>query len=591
MDARCTRSAIPGLAPGRGPADRTHLDRRRRVRFLAERTERIVVVYHNITPPEYFRRTTRSSRACSSRARGPRRPPGPHPLAIAVSEYNAEELDDAGYPDVRVVPLVVDPYRLRSVAADPTEDRGSRPRPGPVVLFVGQVLPHKRHELLLEAFHVLITQLLPEASLVLAGPARLPAYEQTLRRLRRELGLANVGFTGSISPEELVAYYRGAAAFVTASDHEGLCIPVLEAMAFDLPVVARAPRRSPRRSATPGILLPAESDPLLLAEAMAAVIGSAELGDELGRAAGAARRTSTPTTPAPRSSTPCSRWPDRAALLFVVQRYGAEVLGGAERATPRLRDPYGGTRPPRRGRHQSGHQLRRLGRRLPGGYERDERGRRAPLPGAGAAGPSLLRPAARPRRWGRPHPAYLVQRIWMRMQGPDLPELPGWLREHASRFDVVIFFTYLYPPTAVGLDAVAGVVPTVLHPLAHDEPPLRLALFDPIFRLADAFAFLTEEEETLVERRFGLHRPSTSPASASTSRRPTAGPRRRRLPERPSASATVRTCCTSDGSTRARARSSSPTLCRVRDRQRRPGTPARAPRRAVSELSRRPESS
>ena len=111
--------------------------------------------------------------------------------------------------------------------------------------------------------------------------------------------------------------------------------------------------------------------------------------------------------------------------------------------------------------------------------------------------------------WGRPQPAYHVQRIWNRMQGPDLPELPGWLRDHAARFDTVIFFTYLYPHTAAGLDAVAGVVPTVLHPLAHDEPPFALAVFDPIFRLADAFAFLTEEEETLVERRFGLARPST----------------------------------------------------------------------------------
>ena len=114
-----------------------------------------------------------------------------------MSEYNAQELRDAGYRNVRVVPLVVDPFRLRGVTPDPATVAWMDRRRGPTILFVGQVLPHKRHELLLEAFHVLSTELIPEASLVIAGPMRLPAYEQALRQLRRELGLANVRFTGS----------------------------------------------------------------------------------------------------------------------------------------------------------------------------------------------------------------------------------------------------------------------------------------------------------------------------------------------------------------------------------------------------------
>lgn len=195
-------------------------------------------------------------------------------------------------------------------------------------------------------------------------------------------------------------------------------------------------------------------------------------------------------------------------LLFAVQRYGAEVLGGAERA---CRD-YA-TRMAARG-----HDVEVVTSRAtsyvdwadvyPEGDEQD---------GAVTVHRFSVR-APRDHRffgplhervvWGRPQPAYHVQRVWNRMQGPDLPALPEWLREHAARFDVVIFFTYLYPHTADGLAAVTGLVPTVLHPLAHDEPPFALAVFDSVFQLADAFAFLTEEEQTLVEHRFGLQRAS-----------------------------------------------------------------------------------
>jgi glycosyltransferase involved in cell wall biosynthesis len=95
-----------------------------------------------------------------------------------------------------------------------------------------------------------------------------------------------------------------------------------------------------------------------------------------------------------------------------------------------------------------------------------------------------------------------VQREWMRMQGPHTPELMRWLEHNAQRFDTVIFFTYLYWTTWAGLDAAGGIVPTVLHPTVHDEPPLRLSIFDSIFRSPDAFALSTPEEIDLIQRRF-----------------------------------------------------------------------------------------
>jgi glycosyltransferase involved in cell wall biosynthesis len=106
-------------------------------------------------------------------------------------------------------------------------------------------------------------------------------------------------------------------------------------------------------------------------------------------------------------------------------------------------------------------------------------------------------------------PSLHLQREWVRMQGPELPELPGWLTEKASSFDVVIFFTYLYYTTWKGLPVASAFAPTILHPTAHDEPPLYLPLFDSTFWAASAFAFSTEEEANLVRRRFRIRSPSS----------------------------------------------------------------------------------
>ena len=103
---------------------------------------------------------------------------------------------------------------------------------------------------------------------------------------------------------------------------------------------------------------------------------------------------------------------------------------------------------------------------------------------------------------GRGARPLFAQREWMRLQGPHAPEMPNWLRRNAQRFDCVICFTYLYWPTFAALDACKGIVPVVLHPTVHDEPPLRLSIFDEVFHNPDAFALSTPEEIELIRRRF-----------------------------------------------------------------------------------------
>jgi len=97
--------------------------------------------------------------------------------------------------------------------------------------------------------------------------------------------------------------------------------------------------------------------------------------------------------------------------------------------------------------------------------------------------------------------------LWLRRQGPYLPQLVESLEERSSDLDAVLFFTYLYYPTVEGLGVAAD--RSILVPTAHDEPPLRFGIYADVFSLPVAFAFLTRPEEELVRSRFDLgDRPS-----------------------------------------------------------------------------------
>ncbi len=196
-------------------------------------------------------------------------------------------------------------------------------------------------------------------------------------------------------------------------------------------------------------------------------------------------------------------------LLYVVQRYGREVAGGAE-----LHCRQFATRLAARGHQVSvvttcaRSYLDWANEYPPGAAELDGVAVHR-LPTARRRDLRLFGPLNGRVVWGKKPVALHLQREWMRSQGPDVPALGPWLDEHAPSYDVVVFFTYLYATTFEGLPHVAGRTATVLHPTAHDEPTLSLPLFDATFRLPDAFAFSTEEERELVQRRFRVQQPSS----------------------------------------------------------------------------------
>jgi glycosyltransferase involved in cell wall biosynthesis len=206
---------------------------------LAKLPARKVLVYHNVTPPEFF---SGINPHAALHAQLGRTQLGTLAeaveLGVGVSDYNRRELEAAGFTRTAVVPLLVD-WRAYDVAGDPAVlAQGAAVRTK--LLFVGRISPHKRQDDLIRLLAYYRACIDPEAQLILVGSYRdQPQYHGRLRALAEELGVIQaVTFAGSVSLAALVAYYRSATAFLSLSEHEGFGVPLLEAMRFDLPVLA-----------------------------------------------------------------------------------------------------------------------------------------------------------------------------------------------------------------------------------------------------------------------------------------------------------------------------------------------------------------
>jgi glycosyltransferase involved in cell wall biosynthesis len=151
----------------------------------------------------------------------------------------------------------------------------------PFVLFVGQLAPHKRPELLIDAMHVARTYHAFPAFLLLVGPHRFKSYANSVIRHVRELNLPTAHIVGGVPDANLAAMFRRARAMVTVSEHEGFCVPLVEAMSFGLPIVATANAAIPEVVGDGGLLLPPTAGPTLVAEALMRVVDDADLRRDL----------------------------------------------------------------------------------------------------------------------------------------------------------------------------------------------------------------------------------------------------------------------------------------------------------------------
>ena len=231
----------------------------------------IALDYHNITDAKFFWRW--EPRAAATMLEGRRQLADIAPnvrFALADSRFNEQELIDLGCKHTAVAPILVDfaDYDSTPDATVLARRRRARQTGGTDWLSVGRIAPNKcQHDIML-AFAAFRRIHDPSARLTLIGGQSAGEYWRALHRLTTDLEIADaVTFTDVVTHAELVACYRTADVYVCLSEHEGFNVPVIEAMHFDVPIVAFAAAAVPDTVGEGGLLL-TDKDPVIVATAV-----------------------------------------------------------------------------------------------------------------------------------------------------------------------------------------------------------------------------------------------------------------------------------------------------------------------------------
>jgi L-malate glycosyltransferase len=207
-------------------------------RLVYHAPDRLVSIYHNITPAHWFLGFHPHLAGLCHHGRRELEAFAPRTeLALGDSEFNRQELEQAGYARTGVLPIVLD----WSVYDRP---------PSPVVrrlyqdgrtniLFVGRIIPNKRIDDLIRVFAVYQRYVDARSRLLLVGDHRgHERYHDGLQDMVRRFDLDEVVLAGHVDDDDLLAYYSVADLFLCLSEHEGFCVPLVEAMNAGLPVMA-----------------------------------------------------------------------------------------------------------------------------------------------------------------------------------------------------------------------------------------------------------------------------------------------------------------------------------------------------------------
>ena len=213
-----------------------------------------LLIYHNITPPQFFAYTDPILAGALRRGRQQLEMLRPRTLlGLGDSGFNERELIDLGYEHTGVLPIVLDEEQLRAPTDPALATACDAARP--LVLFVGRLAPNKRQEDLIKLLYCL-RRVAPTARLALVGNPAFAEYVAWQRALAAELGLdeSAILFAGHVTHEEMLTYYRCADVYVSMSEHEGFGKPLIESMYCGLPVVAYASTAVPDTLGDAGIL-------------------------------------------------------------------------------------------------------------------------------------------------------------------------------------------------------------------------------------------------------------------------------------------------------------------------------------------------
>ena len=203
-----------------------------------------VLQYHNVTPAHFFAGYDADIYRLAMLGRDDLRSlVGQTDMALGDSEYNRQELESLGFTNTGVFPIAVDTKRITDAPRRPALEDVLAEEGWLNFLFVGRIVPNKKiedHIKLAEHYKRYVDE---QYRFIFVGKTdATPRYYAALRALveRYKMPQGRFIFTGPVPDEDLAAYYRSASVYISLSEHEGFCVPLLESMAADVPVLAYA---------------------------------------------------------------------------------------------------------------------------------------------------------------------------------------------------------------------------------------------------------------------------------------------------------------------------------------------------------------
>lgn len=201
---------------------------------------RIIMRYHNITPYNFFEGySVVLTELCWQGREQLKLLKDKIEYCLADSEFNKHDLEELGFRcKIDVLPILI-PFSDYEKEADKTILERYKSSEYVNILFTGRIAPNKKQEDIVAAFHMYQKYYNEKSRLFLVGSYNgMEIYYNRLRDYVKKLGTNNVYFTGHIKFEEILAYYKIADLFLSMSEHEGFCVPLVEAMFFELPIIA-----------------------------------------------------------------------------------------------------------------------------------------------------------------------------------------------------------------------------------------------------------------------------------------------------------------------------------------------------------------
>ena len=248
--------------------------------YLLKQDCRKVMIYHNITPSRFFvPYSIIHVRAVRSGLWDLKILRKSFEACIAVSEFNKQDLRKAGYTcPIAVLPILI---QFKDYEQEPDLQLISHYKNDgwKNILFVGRIAPNKCQEDVILSFAVYKKLYNSKARLFLVGNYGGIYYDH-LQEYVKELGVTDVIFTGHIPFKSILAYYHLADVFLCMSEHEGFCVPLLEAMKFDVPIVAYSSTAIPYTLGDSGIIFSTKS-PNLVAAILDEVLSNTKLREKI----------------------------------------------------------------------------------------------------------------------------------------------------------------------------------------------------------------------------------------------------------------------------------------------------------------------